>query len=156
MCNPARCLVRFATGGPKERSHGEARSEVMLANRNGYRQKASRSKMCLWRTSVVCVSGMFLWGVSLRRVSGMILWKELRHEFLERFSGVCHCFDGDEHFSRLCNTACPIACNSMCNPARCVVRFATGGPKSRSHGEARSAVRELDTECRHVRAEQLR
>ena len=44
----------------------------------------------------------------------------------------------------------------MCNPARCVVRFAAGGPKARSHGEARSAVRELDTECRHVRAEQLR
>ena len=34
--------------------------------------------------------------------------------------------------------------------------FAAGGPKARSHGEARSAVRELDTECRHVRAEQLR
>ena len=31
-----------------------------------------------------------------------------------------------------------------------------GGQKERSHGEARSAVRELDTECRHVRAEQLR
>jgi hypothetical protein len=80
--------------------------------------------------SVVCVSGMFLWGVSLRRVSGVILWKELRHESLEKLSGVCHCFDGDEHFSRLCNTACPIACNNMCNPARCVVRFAAGGPQA--------------------------
>ena len=31
--------------------------------------------MCLWRISVVCVSGMFLWGVSLRCVSEVILSK---------------------------------------------------------------------------------
>ena len=116
--------------------------------------------MSLWKDSLGCVtdkkqvgqrcvSGEFLWCPSLKCFCGVchldvslvrFCGKYLRHESLERFSGVCHCFDGDEHFRRLCNTACPIACNNMCNPARCIVRFAAGGPQIHAR-MAKPAVR---------------
>ena len=76
MCNPARCLVRFATGGPKERSHGEARSEVMLANRNGYRQKALYVK----DVSLENFCGVRLWNVFMGCVTEACLWSD----FVER------------------------------------------------------------------------